>query len=84
MVTLKELKNLDVDTVLSALGVQKKRTGAWVAPALGGLFLGAVVGVASSLLLLPESAEKLRTALRGAASGTKDLNAVPDIQTASY
>jgi hypothetical protein len=82
MVTLKELKNVDVDTVLSALGVQRKQTGAWVAPALGGLFLGAVVGVASALLLLPESAEKLRSTLRGGASGAKDLSVLPDVEAA--
>jgi hypothetical protein len=63
MVTLKELKNLDADSVLSALGVQRKRAGAWVAPAVGGLFLGAAVGMASALLLAPESTERLRDAL---------------------
>jgi hypothetical protein len=64
MMNLKELKNLDADTLLGALGVQRKRGGAWVAPALGGLFLGAVVGVASALLFAPQSGEELRSALR--------------------
>lgn len=82
MVTLKELKNLDADTVLGALGVQRKRAGAWVAPAVGGLFLGAVVGMASALLLAPASAERLRGALRGWGSEARDLSAVPDVETA--
>ena len=83
MVTLKELKNLDADAVLGALGVQRKRTGAWVGPAVGGLFLGAAVGVASALfLLLPESTQKLRGALLGPAGQMKDLSAVPDVETA--
>jgi hypothetical protein len=82
MVTLKELKNLDADAVLGALGVQRKRTGAWVGPAVGGLFLGAAVGVASALLLLPESTQKLRGALLGPTGPAKDLSAVPDVETA--
>jgi hypothetical protein len=82
MVTLKELKNLDADAVLGALGVQRKRTGAWVGPAMGGLLLGAAVGAASALLLLPESTQKLRAALSGTANGMKDLSAVPDVETA--
>jgi hypothetical protein len=83
MVKLKELKNLDADAVLGALGVQRKRTGAWVGPAVGGLFLGAVVGVASALfLLLPESTQKLRGALLGNGGQAKDLSAVPDMETA--
>jgi hypothetical protein len=78
MVTLKELKNLDADTVLGALGVQRKRTGAWVAPAVGGLVLGAVVGMASALLLAAPSAEPLQGALPGRDSDGKDLSAVAD------
>lgn len=76
---LKELKNLDADTLLGALGVQRKRGGAWVAPALGGLFLGAVVGMASGLLLAPQSAEALRAALQGRLSEVRDLNPAPDV-----
>ena len=82
MVTLKELQNLDADKVLGALGVQRKHGGAWVAPAVGGLFLGAVVGMASALLLAPEYTERLRCALRGTASDAKELSAVPDVETA--
>jgi hypothetical protein len=83
MVTLKELKKVDADAVLGALGVQRKRTGAWVGPAVGGLFLGAVVGMASALfLLLPESTQKLRGALLGTNGQATDLSAVPDVETA--
>ncbi len=78
MMTLKELKKVDADAVLGALGVQRKRTGAWVGPAVGGLMLGAAVGVASTLLLLPDATQKLRAAL----SGTGDLSAVPDVESA--
>jgi hypothetical protein len=78
MMTLKELKKVDADAVLGALGVQRKRTGAWVGPAVGGLMLGAAVGVASALLLLPDATQKLRSVL----SGTGDLSAVPDVESA--
>ena len=47
---LNDLKNLDADTILGALGVQRKRTADWVAPAVGGLVVGAVVGAVVALL----------------------------------
>jgi hypothetical protein len=83
MLKLKELKNVDADTLLGALGVQRKRAGAWVAPALGGLFLGAVVGMASGLLLAPQSAEALRAALKGRLPEVRNIDIHPaEVETA--
>jgi hypothetical protein len=82
MVNLRELKNLDADTLLGALGVQRKRSGAWVAPAVGGLFVGAVVGMASGLLLAPQSAEALRGALHGRGTDVPELNSQADVTPA--
>jgi hypothetical protein len=82
MMNLKELKNLDADTLLGALGVQRKRGGAWVAPAVGGLFLGAVVGVASALLFAPQSGEELRGALRERLADEKDVTPLSAVERA--
>jgi len=60
---LNELKNLDADTFLRALGVQRKRTGDWVAPAVGGLVVGAVVGAVVALLFTPTSGAERRHGL---------------------
>jgi hypothetical protein len=74
MLTLKELKNLDADAVLRTLGVQRKRSTDWVTPALGGLLLGVLVGVASGLLLAPQSGEELREGLLRRLNEEKELN----------
>lgn len=74
MLTLKQLKNLDADDVLRTLGVQRKGTTDWVAPALGGLFLGLLIGAASALLLAPQSGEELRAELLSRLDDEKELN----------
>jgi hypothetical protein len=74
MLTLKQLKNLDADDVLRTLGVQRKGATDWVAPALGGLFLGLLVGAASALLLAPQSGEELRAELLSRLDEEKELN----------
>jgi YtxH-like protein len=75
---LKDLKNLDADSFLGALGVQRKGAADWVAPAVCGLFLGAVVGMASALLLAPQSGEELRGELRRRLQDARELNAEPE------
>jgi hypothetical protein len=74
MLTLKQLKNLDADDVLRTLGVQRKRANDWLAPALGGLLLGTLVGVVSALLLAPTSGEELRGELLRRLNEEKELN----------
>jgi hypothetical protein len=74
MLTLKQLKNLDADDVLRTLGVQRRRANDWLAPALGGLFLGTLVGVVSALLLAPTSGEELRGELLRRLNEEKELN----------
>jgi hypothetical protein len=64
MTNLKELKNLDADSLLGALGIQRRNSADWIVPAVCGLFLGAAVGMASALLLAPQSGEELRADLR--------------------
>ncbi len=74
MLTLKDLKNLDTDAVLRTLGVQRRGKADWFAPALGGLFLGMLVGVASALLLAPTSGEQLRGELMKRLNEERELN----------
>ncbi len=53
---LNDLKDVDTDTILGALGVQRKRPADWVAPAVGGLVVGAVL----ALLFTPASGAEWR------------------------
>jgi len=62
---LNELKNLDADTILGALGVQRKRTADWIAPAVGGLVAGAMVGAVVALLFTRTSGAERRHDLAG-------------------
>ena len=74
MLTLKQLKNLDADDVLRTLGIQRKHANDWMAPALGGLLFGLLVGAASALLLAPQSGEELRGELLRRFEEEKELN----------
>ena len=60
---LNDLKKLDADTILGALGVQRKRATDWVAPAVGGLVVGAVVGAVVALLFTNTSGAERRQGL---------------------
>lgn len=60
MSLLNDLKNLDADTILGALGVQRKRTADWIAPAVGGLVVGAMVGAVVALLFTRTSGGERR------------------------
>jgi YtxH-like protein len=57
---LNDLKNLDADTILGALGVQRKRTSDRIAPAVGGLVVGAMVGAVVALLFTRKSGAERR------------------------
>ena len=60
---LNDLKHLDADTLLGALGVQRKRTADWVVPAVGGLVVGAMVGAVVALLFTRTSGAERRQSL---------------------
>jgi YtxH-like protein len=79
---MKELKNLDADSLLGALGVQRRNSADWIAPAVCGLFVGAVVGVASALLLAPQSGEETRGELRRSFQETREFNPLPEAEPA--
>jgi len=61
---LSDLKALDVDAVLAALGLQRRKAAGGMGPALGGLVVGAVAGSVGALLLAPQSGAKFRESLR--------------------
>lgn len=61
---LSDLKDLNLDSVLATLGLQRRQTGGWVGPAIGGLVLGAVAGIMGAFLLAPRTGTQLREMLR--------------------
>ena len=81
MMTLKELKNMDGDSLLGAFGVQRRGNADWVAPAIGALVVGAILGAVSALLLAPQSGEELRGDLRKRLNEAKELNPMPETKT---
>lgn len=58
MNSLKNLKDMDTDSILSALGLQKEHSLLWpvVGAALGGVAVGAIL----ALMLSPKSGRELR------------------------
>jgi len=60
---LNDLKNLDADTILGALGVRRQRATDWVVPAVGGLVVGAMVGAVVALLFTNTSGAERRQGL---------------------
>jgi hypothetical protein len=62
--SLQDFAELDAQTLLSALGVERKRTGDWVLAATGALATGLVLGTAFGLFFAPATARKRREAFR--------------------
>jgi len=74
MLTLKDLKNLDGDALLETVGLQRRATIAWVAPAVAGAAVGLLLGAACALLLTPQSGQQLRSDVRRRFAGESDDN----------
>ncbi len=74
MLTLKDLKNLDGDALLETVGLQRRGTRDWVAPAVAGAAVGLLVGAACALLLTPRSGQELRSEVRRRFSTERDEN----------
>lgn len=68
--TLKTLSKLDADDVLEAVGLQRKSSTDWVAPALTALGVGLLVGTALGLMVATRPGQELREDLRQRLSGT--------------
>jgi len=59
--TLKELRNLDKDSILGALGLETKTSGIeYVLPVLGIFGAGLLTGLGAGLLLAPKAGRELR------------------------
>ncbi len=76
MLTLKDLKNLDGDALLETVGLQRRGTNGWIAPAVAGAAVGLLVGAACALLLTPQSGQELRSDVRRRFAGDSDENGV--------
>ncbi len=72
MLSLKDLRNLDRDDLLDALGMQRKGSGDWVVPAVTALGVGLLVGAGLGLLLAPKPGSALRDDLRERLHGGPD------------
>jgi hypothetical protein len=84
MSTLKALKNMDGDDVLETLGLRRRSSFDWLAPAVTALGVGILVGAGLGLMLAPKSGSDLRDDLRNrlggegeAAEGNSSLGATP-------
>jgi hypothetical protein len=61
---LRELRKLDRDDLLEVIGLQRKSSADWVAPAVTALGVGILVGAGLGLLLAPKEGRLLREDLR--------------------
>ncbi len=64
MLNLKDLRNLDRDDLLDAIGLQRRGNGDWLVPTLTALGVGLLVGAGLGLLLAPKPGTALREDLR--------------------
>lgn len=65
---LKELRNLDKNDVLKALGLEPQRSSAeMVLPVLGIFIAGVITGLSAGLMVAPKSGEQLRSDMLGTA-----------------
>jgi len=63
---LKNVKNVDADTILEALGLERRNDGlAAVIPTLGIFGVGILVGAALGLAFAPKAGSDLRTDVTG-------------------
>lgn len=70
---LNQLRNLNKDDILSALGLEQQRsTTESVAPGLGFFVAGLIAGLGAGLLLAPRSGEETRNMLRDHADQAQD------------
>lgn len=75
MLSLKDLRNLDRDDLLDALGLQRRGNADWLLPTLTALGVGLLVGAGLGLLLAPKPGNELRDDLRERLQG--GLDALP-------
>lgn len=72
MIHLKDLRDLDLDTLLRAVGVQRMRSGTWVGPAVGGLAVGMLIGATVARFLTTEPGVRLREELQDRLDGSEE------------
>jgi len=71
--TIKELKNIDRDDILNALGLQSRRSSVdYVLPALTLFGAGLATGIGIGMLLAPKSGRKLRRELGRTVDSVRD------------
>lgn len=71
---LKDLRKLDRDDLLDIIGLQRKSTTDWIAPTLGALSVGILLGAGLGLLFAPKAGSELREDLtKRIQSGTDEL-----------
>lgn len=63
---IKNVKNVDADTILEALGLERRSDGlAAIIPTLGIFGIGILVGAALGLTFAPKTGNELRTDVTG-------------------
>ena len=64
MINLKDIRDLDKDALLGALGVRRIGGADWLTPAVAGLAVGLLAGSALGLLFAPLAGPELRVSVR--------------------
>jgi gas vesicle protein len=73
MDAFKDLKNLDKDTLLGALGLQtKSQTADFLLPALGLFGVGLLIGTGVGLLVAPRSGREMRRRIKQGVEGVRE------------